>query len=93
MGKMGQIDDAEVVAAIDRIIDSARAVDMPVGWFGVSAAAVQPYMKGYYTNLNEESEQRTWGNFGDNYPRLVEIKNRYDPTNLFRLNANIRPTL
>lgn len=55
-------------------------------------AAVQPYMKGYYTNLNEESEQKTWGNYGENYPRLVEIKNRYDPTNLFRLNANIRPT-
>ncbi len=56
-------------------------------------AAVQPFMKGYYTNLNEESEQKTWGNFGENYPRLVEIKNTYDPGNLFRLNANIRPTL
>lgn len=54
--------------------------------------AVRPFMKGYYTNLNEESEQKTWGNFGENYPRLVEIKNRYDPGNLFRLNANIRPT-
>jgi len=55
--------------------------------------AVQPFMKGYYTNLNEESEKKTWGNFGENYPRLVEIKNRHDPANLFRLNANIRPTL
>lgn len=55
-------------------------------------SAVVPYTKGYYTNLNEESEQKTWGNFGENYPRLVEIKTRYDPTNLFRLNANIRPT-
>ena len=32
-------------------------------------------------------------NYGPNYPRLVEIKNQYDPTNLFRLNANIRPTV
>lgn len=54
--------------------------------------ALRPFMKGYYTNLNEESEQKTWGNFGENYPRLVEIKKRYDPANLFRLNANIRPT-
>lgn len=54
--------------------------------------ALRPYMKGYYTNLNEESEQKTHSNFGENYPRLVQVKNRYDPTNLFRLNANIRPT-
>ena len=55
--------------------------------------AVQPHMKGYYTNLNDEDEKKTWGNFGENYPRLADIKNRYDPANLFRLNANIRPTL
>ena len=52
---------------------------------------VEPHMAGFYTNLNEESEQRTWGNYGPNYPRLVEIKNKYDPENLFRLNANIKP--
>jgi FAD/FMN-containing dehydrogenase len=55
-------------------------------------AAVQPFMKGYYTNLNEEPEQKTRGNFGENYSRLAGIKDRYDPANLFRLNANIRPT-
>ena len=53
--------------------------------------AMEPHMAGFYTNLNEESEQKTWGNYGPNYPRLVEIKNHYDPTNLFRLNANIKP--
>jgi FAD/FMN-containing dehydrogenase len=53
---------------------------------------MQPYMSGFYTNLNEDDEKKTWGNYGENYPRLVEIKNKYDPTNLFRLNANIRPS-
>ena len=54
---------------------------------------MQPYMSGFYTNLNEDDEKKTWGNYGENYPRLVEIKNKYDPTNLFRLNANIKPSV
>jgi len=53
---------------------------------------MEPHMAGFYTNLNEESEQKTWGNYGPNYPRLVELKNKYDPKNLFRLNANIKPS-
>lgn len=53
--------------------------------------AMEPYFAGFYTNLNDDSEQKIWGNYGPNYPRLVELKNTYDPGNLFRLNANIRP--
>jgi imidazoleglycerol phosphate synthase glutamine amidotransferase subunit HisH len=49
------------------------------------------YTHGYYVNLNDENEARTHANYGANYDRLVEVKNRYDPTNLMRLNANIRP--
>ena len=56
-------------------------------------SALEPHMAGFYTNLNDDTEKKTWGNYGPNYPRLVELKNQYDPTNLFRLNANIRPTV
>jgi len=55
--------------------------------------AMEPHMAGFYTNLNDDDEKKTWGNYGENYPRLVELKNKYDPTNLFRLNANIKPSV
>ncbi len=49
LGKMGQIDDAEVVAAIGRVTDACAAVGMPLGYFGVTAAAVIPYAARAYT--------------------------------------------
>jgi FAD/FMN-containing dehydrogenase len=30
--------------------------------------------------------------YRDNYPRLAQIKTKYDPSNLFRVNQNIKPT-
>ncbi|MDH3747483.1 MAG: FAD-binding oxidoreductase [Gammaproteobacteria bacterium] len=54
-------------------------------------AAVEPHMYGFYTNLNEDTEKKTWRNYGSNYKRLVEIKTKFDPENLFRLNSNIKP--
>ncbi len=56
-------------------------------------SALEPHTGGYYNNLREETERKTAANYGPAYPRLVELKNTYDPTNLFRLNANIRPTV
>jgi len=55
-------------------------------------AALEPYMVGFYTNLHQDTEKKVWDNYGPNYPRLVELKNKYDPANMFRLNANVRPT-
>ncbi len=53
---------------------------------------IEPYRVGFYTNLNEDTDARTFSNFGANYDRLVAAKDRYDPGNLFRLNANVRPS-
>jgi hypothetical protein len=39
------------------------------------------------------SSSATGSAYGANYERLVALKNTYDPTNFFRLNPNIRPTL
>jgi 2-dehydro-3-deoxyglucarate aldolase len=49
LGKMGQIDDGSVTAAIGRVTDVCRAAGMPLGYFGVTAAAVQPYVARGYT--------------------------------------------
>jgi FAD/FMN-containing dehydrogenase len=56
-------------------------------------ARLQKFTHGYYVNLNEEDMARTHANYGENYTRLVKVKNRYDPTNLMHLNANIKPTV
>ncbi len=56
-------------------------------------AGVEKHTQGFYTNdLYEESQQMINANYRDNYDRLVALKNKYDPTNLLRLNANIRPS-
>jgi FAD/FMN-containing dehydrogenase len=41
----------------------------------------------------EEGQDRVKATYGDNYERLVDIKNTYDPRNLFRVNQNIKPTV
>ncbi len=56
-------------------------------------SALEPYTGGYYNNLREETQSKTVTNYGSAYPRLVELKKTHDPTNLFRLNANISPTV
>ena len=51
LGKMGEIDDPAVVAAIGRVTDACRAAGMPLGYFGVTAAAVRPYAARGYSLL------------------------------------------
>ena len=47
----------------------------------------------YVNFMTEEEGARLESAYGSSYQRLVELKNRYDPSNLFRLNQNIRPTV
>jgi FAD/FMN-containing dehydrogenase len=42
--------------------------------------------------MMDEGQERIRATYRDDFERLVEIKNKYDPTNLFRVNQNIRPT-
>lgn len=63
-----------------------------VAWVRRFFEAVQPFGRGVYVNfLGEEGPDRVRAAYGANYDRLVELKRRYDPTNVFRLNQNLQP--
>ncbi|MDH4109039.1 MAG: FAD-binding protein [Gammaproteobacteria bacterium] len=77
------------------LMDWAMGVDPAphVKWLRDYFATVEPYTYGFYTNdVMDESQAKVNRNYLGHYDRLVELKNKYDPTNLFRLNANIVPT-
>ena len=56
---------------------------------------MRPFMvPGAYVNyLEEEGDPHARAAYGANYDRLVVLKNKYDPSNLFRINHNIRPSV
>jgi FAD/FMN-containing dehydrogenase len=45
-----------------------------------------------FPGLDEEGDTIIRDTFGAKYERLVNLKDQYDPTNLFRLNSNIKPS-
>ena len=55
--------------------------------------AIAPFSAGVYSNHldGDEGQPRVRSAFGSNYARLTEIKQRYDPDNVFRHNNNIPP--
>ena len=66
-----------------------------IQWTREFWTSVEPFATGqvYVNHLDAEEGTRIRAAYSDNFGRLVALKNKYDPTNLFRLNQNIRPTL
>ena len=64
-----------------------------IAWARGLYEAAAPFASGsVYVNFMPGDEQdRVEGAYGANYRRLAEVKRRYDPENLFRVNQNIRP--
>ncbi len=81
-----------VIAGIDPDPSKAGAL---TSWAKAYWEAVHSYtMGGAYVNfMMEEGEDRVKATYGTNYERLVAVKNKYDPTNLFRVNQNIKPSV
>ena len=64
-----------------------------VDWVRRSWAKIEPQTRGQYVNLaaTDDREARVHAAYGDNYVRLAALKRQYDPANLFRQNANVKP--
>jgi FAD/FMN-containing dehydrogenase len=75
------------------IWNDPTADEANIAWARAMYAALKPFaMEGVYVNnLGDEGADRVKAAYGVNYDRLVALKRKYDPDNLFRLNQNIRP--
>jgi FAD/FMN-containing dehydrogenase len=73
--------------------DDAADDETCISWAREFFKTSAPYASsGVYVNfMTEEEGGRVATAYGTNYKRLVEIKKRYDPNNLFHLNQNIKP--
>jgi hypothetical protein len=62
-------------------------------WVREGWEAMRPFSVGVYANfLSDEGTAGIEAAYGERLKRLVALKDRYDPTNFFRMNANIRPS-
>ena len=74
-------------AWIDKVHQAARTAWQKETWKGIA-----PFTEGTYANLNlGDADPRVLSAYGPNLPRLVDLKTRFDPKNLFHLNPNIKP--
>ncbi len=71
----------------DPATSDARIARVRAGW-----KRIEPLTEGFYSNLDlERGLDQNRANYGANFDRLVALKTKYDPMNLFRLNANVPP--
>lgn len=86
--------DAKYVHVIAAMYPNPADTAKNVAWVRDYWSALHPYSAGgaYVNFLMEEGDERIRATYGANYDKLVAVKTKYDPTNLFRLNQNVRPT-
>jgi FAD/FMN-containing dehydrogenase len=81
---------AQVIVGIDP--DPANR-DTITAWSKNYFDAIHPYSAGgaYVNFMMEEGDDRVKATYRDHYPRLASVKAKYDPSNLFCVNQNIKP--
>lgn len=85
--------DANYVLNVHGRWDTADNDARCIAWARGLFDALQPFAgPGAYVNfMSRDEADRVGPAYGSNHGRLVELKNRYDPDNFFRVNQNIRP--
>jgi FAD/FMN-containing dehydrogenase len=85
--------DANYVMNVHGRWESAAEDERCIGWAREFFAKSQPFASpGAYINfLTQEESDRIAFAYGPTYKRMVDLKKKYDPTNFFRMNQNIKP--
>jgi FAD binding domain/Berberine and berberine like len=75
--------------------ESPSESEKNIQWTRTSWNALRPFLvEGSYGNyVSDEGDSVARAAYGPNYDRLVALKNKYDPTNFFRMNHNIKPAI
>jgi hypothetical protein len=89
--------DTPFLFSVDGIWDRPEDSDRVIAWSRTFVNDMQAHSSGgMYVNFPgfaEEGDELIRASYGSNYERLVALKNKYDPGNLFRMNLNIKPTM
>jgi FAD/FMN-containing dehydrogenase len=85
--------DAQFVMNVHGRWSNAADDERCIAWCRELFDAATPYATGgvYVNFMTEEEEKRVEDAYGASYQRLVDLKDKYDATNLFRMNQNVRP--
>lgn len=87
---------APFLLGIEANWEDPAADDANIAWARQAYGLMEPFSTGAeylnFPGLYEERDQMIRQSFGKNYKRLVELKNKYDPTNFLRLNQNVKAT-
>jgi UDP-N-acetylenolpyruvoylglucosamine reductase len=75
--------------------ENPSETDRNIAWTRGFFDAIDPYLSRnvYVNDLGDEGRDRIRDAYGGNYDRLLSLKRRYDPANLFRMNQNIDPAV
>lgn len=89
--------DAAYLFSVDGIWDDPADSEAVIAYARAFLAEMEAYSPGglyiNFAGLGEEGESLVRDAYGSHYDRLVALKNKYDPGNLFRLNQNIKPSV
>jgi hypothetical protein len=87
--------DMKFVLAIWSGWPTSDGIDEKVAQMRAAWKDLEPLTQGFYTNYvgSDKVADRNRENFGTNFDRLVTLKSKVDPMNLFRLNANVPPKI